>query len=216
MMSKKNTINKRRSCNKGGVFYMRYTEEMERELYTLISSLPNTLKQRWVKPNSIELKHTKCLMFNKDGISFEISVSTSLSLEYRYHSKFYYRHYSYTHHNVTSKPLWYINGSLGYYLPQDILEMIGIACNLHIEFYTDAVIDEMKELAREYNLFYVGVGFGDAEDDKLTEMYIHNHHIEDDRFGLTYYFINYVSQDALGELDVEDWDEDDEFLDDYH
>lgn len=88
-MSKKNTINKRRSCNKGGVFYMRYTEEMEKELYTLISSLPNILKQRWVKPNSIELKHTKCLMFNKDGISFEISVSTSLSLEYRYHSKFY-------------------------------------------------------------------------------------------------------------------------------
>jgi len=215
-MSKKNTINKRRSCNKGGVFYMRYTEEMEKELYTLISSLPNILKQRWVKPNSIELKHTKCLMFNKDGISFEISVSTSLSLEYRYHSKFYYRHYGYTHHNVSSKPLWYINGSLGYYLPQDIFEMIGIACNLHIEFYTDAVIDEMKELAREYNLFYVGVSFGDAEDDKLTEMYIHNHHIEDDRFGLTYYFINYVSQDALGELDVEDWDEDDEFLDDYH
>lgn len=128
-------------------------------------------------------------MFNKDGILFEISVSTSLSPEFRYHSKFYYRHYVYIHHTATSKPLWYINGSLGYYLPQDILEMIGIACNLHVEFYTNAVIDEMKNIARKYNLDYVGVAFGDAENDRLTEMYIQNHHIEDDRFGLTYYLI---------------------------
>jgi hypothetical protein len=85
--------------------------------------------------------------------------------------------------------------------------MIDIACRLHKELYTDGVINEMKELARKYDLGYVGVFFGDAENDKLTEMYIQNHQIENDRFGMTYYFVNYVSENALDELDQEDWDD---------
>ena len=56
-MSKRANI--RRNNNKGGFFYLRYTEDIEKELYTLISSLPNITRLRWVKPQNLMMCYKK-------------------------------------------------------------------------------------------------------------------------------------------------------------
>ena len=105
---------------------------------------------------------------------------------------------------------WYINVSLGLYTPLDIVELVNIAYNLYIFYHREETINEMKAIAIKYELGYVGVYYGDADNDKLTKLFISNHHIKNDKFGLTYYYIDYLSQEALSELEMEDddWDKD--------
>lgn len=69
----------------------------------------------------------------------------------------------------------------------------------------------MKAIAVEKDLGYVGVYEGDAENDKLTQLFVSDHHIENDKYGITYYFIDYLSQEALYELEDEEWGDDDDF-----
>ncbi len=51
-------------------------------------------------------------------------------------------------------------------------------------------IEEMKEIVRTHYLSCIGARHGDADDDKLTELFMAALQLSDDRFGLTYYFIN--------------------------
>lgn len=196
----KNSISKRANHRK---FYLPYTNIMEQELVENVSSMDGISKIKMVESNTTP---SKCLLFERNNLTFEISIFSKMWSYYRYYSKyeFGYRRCR----NKALKPIWYINASLGFYSPLDIVEIVNIVYNLYISYQRET-INEMKTMAIKYDLGYVGVYYGDAENDKLTQLFMLDHHIDNDKYGITYYYIDYLSQEALYELEDEKWVNDD-------
>lgn len=72
-------------------FYLPYTEEMEQELYELISLFNDVGKLRCKLLSLPQRKYTKCLSFHKGGLEFDISVSSFMKSNDRYNTKYYYQ-----------------------------------------------------------------------------------------------------------------------------
>ena len=207
---KRNIINKK-SKGYHKKFYLSYTKERERELYALISSLDGVSRLHRAYPCALTHKeHTKYLIFYKEGLKFEISISSSMKSDDRYDSKYYYTE-RFSEKNNSIKSIVFINASLCFYNPKDVLEFVELMCQLYLSYYRKKTCLEMKEMVNNYQLSFIGACFGDADDIKLTDLFIEKHQLIKDRFGLTYYFINELSIKTLQILEDEDWhDEDDD------
>ena len=70
------------------------------------------------------------------------------------------------------------------------MEIIKLAHHLYKTYENFDTIEEMKEIVRTHHLSCIGARYRDADDDKLTELFMVAPQLSDDRFGLTYYFIN--------------------------
>lgn len=73
---------------------------------------------------------------------------------------------------------------------------------------------EMKEIIAKHQLSYVGLCDGEAENEKLTELFMSIHNLDNDRFGLLYYFIDYLSEKALLCAETDDDDKEEGLYDD--
>ncbi len=91
----------------------------------------------------------------------------------------------------------------------DVLEMVMLAYYLHQKYNTYETIEELKELALQNNVPYECVCIEHEDTGELIKLFVNKYNIEDDRFGMTYYFIQYLCIEALSILDDDDWDDDD-------
>jgi hypothetical protein len=80
------------------------------------------------------------------------------------------------------------------------VEIIKLAHHLYKTYENFDTIEEMEEIVRTHYLSCIGTRHGDADDDKLTELFMAAHQLSDDRFGLTYYFINQLSIRTLSSI----------------
>lgn len=194
-------------------FYLPYTEEMEQELYELMSSLNDVGRLRCKLLSHPQRKHTKWLSFHKGGLEFDISVSSFMKSNDHYNTKYYYQEWE-SRKTGSLIHYFFVNASLCKYTPKDVYEIVELMSQYYQRFYTKEVCMEMKEIIAKHQLSYVGLCAGEADNDKLTELFMAIHNLENDRFDFLYYFIDFLSEKALHCVKSDDEDREEGIYDD--
>ena len=182
-----------------------YAEQIYKELMNHFSSMQIEVKFRKTSVERLSLKEDpKRLEFSIDGINYVVNICAyagHMLLEpFQYLCSMLRRRMVYT---------WRLSVCHRFSAPHDVLEMVMLAYYLHQKYNTYETIEEMKELALQNNVPYECVSVEHEDTGELIKRFVNKHNIEDDRFGMTYYFIQYLCIEALSILDDDDWDEDD-------
>lgn len=129
----------------------------------------------------------KWLTLEVDGIFYEIKMCAykghmeTLPFDYSYHE----------YYGNRMRYRWYFSVCYNLSSPQDVREMVILAHSLYTSYHREETINEMKDLAIKYDLGFVGVYQDDADNEELTRLFISDHHVENDKYGLTYFYIDY-------------------------
>jgi len=207
-------INKLGKRNTNRRLCAQYTEQIFEELKSCFSSMSMNVDFDEECIENIHLpKDPKWLLFKTGDVKYEIEA-------YGYHRDtdsfpFVFRARSIYGRNGNLKRIIYKwKFSVGYknYTSQDVWEMVKLADSLFQRYCTDAFIDELKALALKNHVPFDFVSLEKDDDGELRKLYVEDNKITDDKFGMTYYFIERCCLNALSELDVENndfWDDDD-------
>lgn len=191
-----------------------YTEQIFEELKSYFSSMSmNVDFDKECIENIHLLKDPKWLLFKIGDVKYEIE-----ACGYYGHADWtpfvFKAHYIYERSGNLKRIIYKWKFSVCYknYTSQDVLEMVKLADSLFQRYCTDAFIDELKALALKNLIPYDFVSLEKDDDGELQKLYVEDNKIVDDKYGMTYYFIEHCCLDALSELDVENndfWDDDD-------
>ena len=207
-------INKLGKRNTNRRLCAQYTEQIFEELKSCFSSMSMNVDFDEECIENIHLpKDPKWLFFKIGDVKYEIEACG------------YYGHVDWTPFVFKAHSIYGRNGNLKRiiykwkfsvcyknYTSQDVLEMVKLADSLFQRYCTDAFIDELKALALKNHIQYDYVSLEKDDDGELRKLYVEDNNIADDKYGMTYYFIEHCCLDALSELDMENndfWDDDD-------
>lgn len=208
-------INKPGKRNTNRRLCAQYTEQIFEALKSYFSSMGMNVDFDEECIENIHLpKDSKWLLFKIGDVKYEIEACG------------YYGHVDWTPFVFKAHSIYGRNGNLKRiiykwkfsvcyknYTSQDVLEMVKLADSLFQRYCTDAFIDELKALALKNHIQYDYVSLEKDDDGELRKLYVEDNNIADDKYGMTYYFIERCCLDALSELDVEYndfWEDDDD------
>ena len=132
------------------------------------------------------LRDPTWLGFYIDGVYYGLTL--------RVHSKSMHFEYSYRNVPIGRKSeiienQWLFTVIYKHHSPLEIVEIIKLAHQLYETYENIDTIEEIEEIVRTHHLSCVCDCSGYSDYDRLMELYLTAHHLSDDRFGLTYYFI---------------------------
>lgn len=208
-------INKPGKRNTNRRLCAQYTEQIYEALKSYFSSMGmNVDFDDECIENILLPKDPKWLLFKIGDVKYEIEACG------------YYGHVDWTPFVFKAHSIYGRNGNLKRiiykwkfsvcyknYTSQDVLEMVKLADSLFQRYCTDAFINELKALALKNHIPYDFVSLEKDDDGELRKLYVEDNKIANDKYGMTYYFIEHCCLDALSELDVENndfWDDDDD------
>lgn len=217
-MSKKKKncgINKKGKRRYNRTLCAQQAEQIYQELDTYIPTMDGVKRFRWHGLEKLKSKgDPKWLSFVINDIRFEIEVY----VYQRATGKALFRYYpdigGWPHRKkITITYYWFLSVCYRKYSLEDIKEIVELSYHLHKDYGATDTIEEMKKIARDHKLSCVGALFGDADSVELTDLFMEKHQITNDRFGLSFYYLENKSRSALrmifNEDDWEKWEEDD-------
>lgn len=180
-----------------------YTNQKYEELKRFLSSKVIEAKFLHTSVENIcRNEDPKWLVFTIDGVHYRIKACA-----YAGHMDVRPFRYSCLLSHRRLIPWWTISVCYRFSSPLDVVEMVMIAYRLHWEYNKYETIEEMKELVLQNNVPYVCISIEQEDTGELLKLFVKKHNIKDDRFGMTYYFIQRLCE-AFVRLVDDDWNED--------